>query len=285
MNAWYKRRALFIIIVCSFLGQQLAGIALEEQSESGLDRSSMSDRQLDKLTMTQRIARTTFQCKAVDPAYSEIYSFEIRNYRISICQLGDDFYYLRQSKDNENEVLIPAQPVYQSNIFQASDGNATYFAGKDGDRHYSSVMHNTNEIVFEPELEPPSSAFSQNLAEANSNLPQDGVNVRQPDSVSVEPDNLENGSQPELKRVCISESAFHPDLDGWQKLIGKSPDTASKYATNNGHEFSYDERIPNLASIATKEGTIVNLNIAAMSETIEEVCIQSLVENRVTEAN
>ena len=278
MVAWYKRKALFIVILCSFLGQQLAGSAL---SESSLDRSLMSDRQ-DELNTTQSIARAAFQCEAIDPAYSEIYSFETQNYRISICQLGDDFYYHRQSKDEENEILVPAQVVYQSNVFQASDGNTTYFVGKNGDRHYSSVMHNTNEIVFEPEL--PLSTPSQNLAEANSSLTQDGINPRQTNVSLV--DKLENASEPELEQVCArKKSAVHPALEGWQKLIGRSPDTASKYAIDNGHDFSYDERVPNLASIATKEGTVVNLNITAMSETIEEVCIQSLVEERVTDAN
>lgn len=283
MVAWYKRKALFIVIFGSFLGQQLAGIALEERSKSGLDRSLMSVRQLDKLNTTQSLARTAFQCDAIDPAYSEIHSFETQNYRISICQLGDDFYYHRQSKDGSSEILIPAQVVYQSNVFQASDGNTTYFVGKNGDRYYSSVMHNTNEIVFEPEL--PSPALSPNLAEANSNS-QDGINVSQTDNVSLEIDNLENASESDLEQVCTREkSAFHPDLEGWQKLIGRSPDTASKYAIDNGYNFTYDERVPNLASIATTEGTVVNLNIAAMSETIEEVCIQSLVDGRVTDAN
>ena len=281
MIAWYRRKALFIFIFCSFFVRQSAVAAVEERSQTAINLSQTQNYLSDR-SNTKWIARTTFECEAVNSASSEIYSFETRKYRISICQLGDDFYYYRRAKNSETEILIPAKVVYQSNIFQATDGNTIYFVGKHGDRYYSSVMHNTNEIVFEPEL--PSAALSQNFIEANSNLTKDSINAPQANNVSLELSKLE--TVPDSDKTCIREkSTLHPDLNGWQELIGSSPHTASQYATDNGHNFSYDERIPSLASIATKEGMVVNLNIATMSETIEEICIQSLMNGSLTDAN
>lgn len=128
-------------------------------------------------------------------------------------------------------------------------------------------MPNSNEIVFEPELQPLSSELSQDLAEANSDLPTDNRGK-----------NSQQQFQPTL--TCLGEkSAFHPHLDSWQKLIGKSTATANQYAINNGHSFGYDNRTPKQALITTSQGIAINLNIATVSKTIEEVCIESAVEN------
>lgn len=269
MINWCKYKVLLIVIFCSLFGRQLVGTALENRSQVSKDR--LSEEEISRLDSW--IARKAFRCQAIDPAFRDIYSFETENYYINICQLGDNFYYRRQAKGDVETLLIPAEAVYQGDVFQASDSKTTYFVGKDGDRHYSSVMHNDDEIVFEPELQPPP-AVSSELAEANV-----AAEKTKQGNVAVEIDDSQNDSS-ESARVCASEkSAFHPNLEGWQKLLGKSPAIANKYATNNGHDFIYSQQNPNIASIATKDGAIVNLNIATVSETIEKVCVRSTAEN------
>lgn len=278
MINWCRRKALFIAIFCSFFSPQSFSIALAEGSKFALNNNSLSNDRMLSTSIDNWIARTSFECEAVNPAYQEVYSFETENYYINICQLGDRFYYRRQSKDDEsNTLLVPAEVVFRGTVFQASDDDTTYFVGKDGDRHYSSVMQNNHEIVFEPELHSPAADLSRDLAAANLNLPTDGREVNQSQNASLESDNPETSERAKRTRVCTKEeSAFHPSLAGWQKLIGESPDRANKYAVARGHKFAYDDRTPNLALITTKEGSIVNLNIAATSETIERICIHSI---------
>lgn len=270
---WYRYQ-VFVVFCCSFFSQQLVGVALE-QSKLSHNLNSAPAQELDR---SRWLARTAVRCEAIDPTYLEVYGFETQNYYIGICQLADDFYYYRQSKQHQTEILVPAQAVSRD-FFQASDGKTVYFVGKNGDRYYSSVMQNDNEMVFEPELQLPSATLSQDVVDASSELSQADLSTNQASNASLEFDNSAENSEP-VAQVCVREqSASHPHLEGWQKLIGKSPDTANKYAVNNGHDFSYDDRTPNLASIATEEGTVINLNIAAVSETIEEVCLQPLAEN------
>ena len=278
MLNWCRQKALYAVIFGSIFSQQSFSIALENSNKFALN-NSLSNSQT--LSIDRWIARTSFECEAVDPDYREVYSFETENYYINICQLDDRFYYRRQSKYEEgNTLLVPAEVVFRGSVFQAFDDDTTYFVGKNGDRHYSSVMHNNNEIVFEPERDSPSATSSQDLAEANLSLPQDAKAVNRPHNASVELDNPDHNSQSEQDRVCMGEeSTFHPRLEDWQNLLGQSPDKANTYAVNNGHQFTYDEQTPNQALITTKEGSVVNLNIAATDETIEQICIEQIAEN------
>jgi hypothetical protein len=115
----------------------------------------------NQLLTAQLLADKTLECQKINVAYQEIYSFETENYYINVCQLGNNFYYHRQAKLNDDLLLIPAQAIFGGSIFQASRGKTTYFVGRDGDRHYSSVMNNDHEIVFEPELQLPASSLSR----------------------------------------------------------------------------------------------------------------------------
>ena len=277
MINWCRQKALYAVIFCSVFSQHSFSIALENSSKFASNKS-LANSQTSKIE--RWVARTSFECEAVNPEYREVYSFETENYYINICQLDDRFYYRRQAKYEAGEtLLVPAEVVFKGNVFQAFDDDTTYFVGKNGDRHYSSVMHNNNEIVFEPEL-PPSDTSSQDVAEANLSLPKDGREANRSYNASVELDNSEGNSQSEQDRVCTqNESVLHPSLEDWQNLLGKSPDTANKYAVNNGHQFVYDEQTPNQALITTKEGLIVNLNIAATDETIEQICIEQIAES------
>ena len=276
MINWCKQKTLFLIVCCSFWGHVPSTVAASE-IDSGLE-PNLSATVEQKLKLNSWIARTTVECEAINPTYQEVYSFETENYHINICQLGSSFYYHRQSKLNQgNIILIPAQAILSGNVFQASDGRTTYFVGKDGDRYYSSVVQNNNEIVFEPELQLPPADLSQGLADANSSLPTD-LRRNQVNNASLELDNPADNSESVL--ICTREkSAFNPRLDEWQKLIGKSTEIANNYAVSNGHDFIYSEQTPHLASIITRDGAIIKLTIATPSETIERVCVQSVGDN------
>ena len=264
MIDWYQQKNLLLLVICACWSKQpLVADALVSNGRFLPDQ---------KIATADWTAQVTLQCETINPAYQEIYSFETEDYYINICQLDNEFYYHRQSKLDQSIILIPAQAVFSGDVFQATDGKINYFVGKNGDRYYSSVMKNNNEIIFEPEL-PQSPTQSQDLAEANSNLPQD-FGANQTNNASLELDSSDNVSEQVL--ICTKEkSAFHPHLDGWQKLIGKPTAVASRYAVNNGHDFVYDEQTPELALINTKDGAIINLSIAAGNETISEVCIES----------
>ncbi|MEM6610880.1 MAG: hypothetical protein AAF652_01240 [Cyanobacteria bacterium P01_C01_bin.72] len=225
------------------------------------------------------------QCHNVDANYQEVYSFETENYYINVCQSNNKFYYYRQSKLNQsNNILIPAQAVSRGDTFQATVGKTTYFVGIDSDRHYSSVMLNNNEIVFEPEIKPAKGNSVAGFPGANSPSSQSvGYRRRQEnenrlDNASLELDKPEEEQEQVL--VCArKKSAFHPRLEGWQRLIGSSVAFASKYAHSNGYSLTYDKQNPHLALISTEDGQVINLDIAANEEVIERVCIQPAAED------
>lgn len=276
MINWCQQKTLFLIVCCSFWSSALPALAvsevdlrLESNSSSTIEQKSKFD---SLITLANR------ECEAINSTYQEVYSFETEDHLINICQLGDSFYYHRQSKlDQTNVILIPAQTVLGGAVFQASNGRTTYFVGKDGDRYYSSVMQNNNEIVFEPELQLPPAKLSQNVAQTNSSLPAD-LKPNRSNNASLELDSPADRGESAL--ICTREkSAFNPRLDGWQKLLGKSTEIANKYAVRNGHEFVYSDQNPNLASIITNDGAIVNLKIATANETIERVCVQPEADN------
>lgn len=266
----YRKEAILLMVFCSLWGRSSPVIAASEVSQGfELNQNSATSQ---KLEVSGWVSATANECQVINPTYQEVYSFETENYQINICQLGSNFYYHRQSKSNQGDtVLIPAQPLSRGHVFQASDGRTTYFVGMNGDRYYSSVMQNNNEIVFEPEVQLPTSDLSQNIAEANSILPTDWSS-NQTNNASLELDNSEDVSEQEL--ICIREKSVDPNLNGWHKLIGKSAATANKYAVNKGYDFIYSEQTPHLASIITENGAVINLSIAAASETVERVCIQ-----------
>lgn len=217
-------------------------------------------------TVNANLATAAIACRDLNSDYQEIYSFETENYYINVCQSENNFYYHRQSKLTENarNVLVPAQPILSGSVFQATIGKTVYFVGIDSDRHYSSVMLNNNEIVFEPEIEP--------VAAIAQNSPEFGDRNLQ--NASLELDSPAEAESPIL--ACIRDkSAFHPHLDGWQKLIGKSITLASSYAIDNGYSFEYDrEQNPTLALITTKTGGTIDLSVVPDSEIVEQVCIQ-----------
>jgi len=132
-------------------------------------------------------------------------------------------------------------------------------------------MLNNNEIVFEPEIEPPSlSAVPKHLEVSDRHL----------QNASLELDDPVEDSSSAL--TCARDkSAFHPRLDRWQELIGKSIGSANKYAAHRGYEFDYNRaNNPQQASITTEAGETIGLGIVPSSEIVEQVCIQSSEDER-----
>lgn len=207
-------------------------------------------------------------CQQLGDSFEEIYAFETQNSYINICGQGQEFYYYRQSKfDPEEAILLPAERVFGGNIYQAEDGKITYFAGLNSDGYYSSVMHNNNEIIFEPELKAASSSRRNTFTSTNDNS-----------DLNLKKSNLESYDRGEEDwRVCTDNSGDrNPRLSGWQKFIGESPETINHYAVEHGHSFTYGDGSPDQAFVNTKDGLMVTLNLNELDETINRICVNPL---------
>lgn len=277
---WCKQAVLLIVIVYFYGSNALPCLALTRRSNQTIDNNYYQN---NYQKYQDLLAQKNSKCQEVNITYQEVYSFETANYYINICQSENDFYYYRQSKLGlEKEVIVPAEAVFGGSVFQATEGRTIYFVGKDGDRYYSSVMQNTNEIVFEPELLPASPVFSRNVPNRLVNFSAENVTLAKLEEINYvgwELDSSQDVAEDSGSSICTNQPTFDSDLDGWGTLLGKSPDVASNYAVDNGHDFVYDDNVPHQASIETKEGMIINLNIATTSETIERVCVQPLADN------
>ena len=245
---WYKQKKIFLVAFCSVWSSLPFSVAADSLVENAV------------------------RCNFINAAYQEVYSFETENHYISICQQNSKFFYHRQSKlEGGTNILVPASAVFLGNVYRARVGKTTYFVGIDSDRYYSSVMLNNDEMVFEPEIESISTVqVSQSSSSINTNYEDDNG------SIANDANLLNRSTEVESESICARDkSAFHPDLNDWQQLIGESIASANKYAVSNGHNFSYNRQNPNLALITTKEGATIDLGVASNNEIIERVCIQS----------
>ncbi|MEL6928979.1 MAG: hypothetical protein AAFO95_10115 [Cyanobacteria bacterium J06600_6] len=242
MDNWYKRITLLLMTVSSLWIEH-------------------------RVANANNLGTAVVECRDLNSNYEEIYSFETENYHINICQLEENFYYHRRSKSKSSvsNILVPAQAILQGSVFQATMGKVVYFVGMDNDRHYSSVMLNNNEIVFEPEVDPSSSNVAQNLTELNDrNLRNASLDLDSP---------MEETEQ--ILACARDKSALHPRLEGWQELIGKPVSSANSYALKNGYSFDYNrQKNPTLALITTKTGGKIDLSVIPGSEIVEQVCVQ-----------
>jgi hypothetical protein len=269
MINWCKQNTLLLLITSSFWGGQSSDVA-DSMVSKGVE------------------------CNNINTAYQEVYRFETENHYINICQLDSDFYYYRQSKsDVNNHLLIPAEVLVRGDVFQATAGKTTYFVGMDSDRYYSSVMSHDNEIVFEPEIvtaAPVASATTpKTIAQMSSSITLPGdYNLTQADdkiliNTSLDLDHPEAEAEAEELLICTQEkSAFHPRLQGWEKLIGKSTSSVDKHAVKNGQQFTYNQENPDLALITTQDGETINLsiNVSSNSGVVEQVCVPAEAKNR-----
>lgn len=274
MISWYKRKYIFLIVICLAFGSQNSLLATQKR-ELGFRQNSQ--RRVEQLPSQALIAKSV-NCQAINSSYQEVYTFSTDLYNISICQSGTNYYYYRQSKtDVSNALLIPAMSAFGDDVFQANNNGTTYFIGRNGDRYYSSVMRNNSEIVFEPESEPEEVAVkTTNIA--SDRVTNTSVSESTPKSVNVDLkldssqlDNPQNISSRSL--VCADRNSAHPHLDGWQKLVGKSTDSVNQYVVRQGHSFIYNGSKPQMAVIETNAGEVIDLNITAANGTVDRVCI------------
>lgn len=270
MNNWCKQTALLLMLTGGIIGTKLSDINAHEVK---IILNNNYETEVNKKTVVYEnqpkfLAQKTSSCNQINLTYQEVYSFETENSYISICQLENSFFYYRESKsEQEPTLLIPAQAMFSEDVFQATSGKTTYFVGRDGEHYYSSVMQNSSEIVFEPELQSsPSKIATSGYEVSNVNSSNNSI------SHTEFEDSEDNGRQ---SSICTkNKSALHPSLNGWQKLIGKSTDKVSKYALDNGHRFVFYEDTPDKALIKTETGTNINLKVASISNKIERVCVQ-----------
>ena len=281
MFSWCKQTILLVALIYFYGGKVLPSLA--EKAELKSTVLSYSNLQINYQD-NNRSAWENTGCQDSNIAYKKLYSFATESYYISICQLENDYYYHRQSKLNPaNSLFIPATPVLRGDVFQATNGKTTYFVGKDSERYYSSVMLNNNEIVFEPELVQKPIAFAQDVVEGEvdfsfSDIRLSSINIAKNAGWEIGLSETEPNSNRAL--ICTTDkSILNPNLNDWHNLLGKSTDIADKYATTNGHSFVYDRSFPDKASIETKEGTIVDLNIATTSAIIDRICVQSIEDS------
>ena len=227
---WCKQAILLIATIYCYGGIIVPSMA--EKSEQQIDFEY--NRLPTNYQRESQLSKEELTCQKIDATYQDIYSFEIESYYINICQQGNSFYYHRQSKlDPTNATLIPAMAVFGGSVFQATKGKTVYFVGKDGDRYYSSVMLNNNEIVLEPALLPTPTSFTKDIIDRGisfsfgniklNNLNQT-VNVSQQSEFSLDKHNSDNSL------VCIQDSSvLNPSFDNWQDSSDKSTKVANNY--------------------------------------------------------
>ncbi|MCC0176646.1 hypothetical protein I4641_06595 [Waterburya agarophytonicola K14] len=278
MISWCKPVILLIAIIYFDGDNSLSSLA-EETRQTNID-SNYNSQQQNYESQQNWLAQNNIGCQQQNVTYREVYRFETEDYYISICELENNFYYHRQSKlDLENSLSIPAEAVFDGKVFKATKGKTTYFVGRNGDRYYSSVMLNNNEIVFEPELVTEPLAFSQEIVDRGVEFSFNqikSIDVQNTDLASTQFNTTQNYKNSDNSLICTDDrTAFNPNFDNWRSLLGKSTDVAHNYATDNGHNFLYEEGSKDRALIKTKEGTIVNLNISTHNEIIEQVCVRS----------
>ena len=266
---WCKQAILSITTIYCCGGIIVPSIAEKSEQQINFEYNSLPTNYQQK----ERI------CQKIDPTYQNIYNFEIESYYINICQQENSFYYHRQSKlDPTNTTLIQATAVFGGNVFQATKGKTIYFVGKDGDRYYSSVVLNNNEIVLEPALLPTPASFTPDIIERGVSFSFGNTKISSlnPTINTVwHPEFALSRQNADNSLVCIRDSSvINSGFDNWQSLIGQSTEVANNYALNRGYSFVYDRVSPNKASIETKEGKTINLNIASTSKIIEQVCVQ-----------
>ena len=206
-------------------------------------------------------------CETLGAEYQNFYSFQTRNYYISICSKGEAWFYYREAKSNPDDaLLLPATVVFGGDVFKAVDKKITYFVGTNSDGYYSSVMYGNNQMIFEPEL-----------------LDVPVVATQEASLTSVKVSDSEISDLPDSDistgywRVCTEDREdLHPYLNGWQKFIGQSPDTIGEYAAVEGHNFYYSE--PELEDIAieTTDGLMVTLDVIQLTEIVGSVCVKPI---------
>ncbi|MGV2828564.1 hypothetical protein [Myxosarcina sp. GI1(2024)] len=218
MSNWWLGTAL--ILASTFATLKLQSVKAIASNLNSREISTLKNQQTKLLAQQQPV------CSQLATGYSKVYAFETQSFCIGICQTDEEFFYLRQSRTNPQELLIlPATAVFGGKVFQAIDGKTIYFVGIDANGHYSSVMHNDDEIVFEPEIQSsvidstPGDRFQPAFTESIPWL-NNGEN-------SLDTNNNRDNSESTNWKVCtLDRSKLHPMLNDWQKLFNASLKTS-----------------------------------------------------------
>ena len=282
MNNWWKKNILIIpLIFTVFKIQSPSAIAAKTNIFFNSFTTSVLQ---NRVFQPWLLAKSKTTCQQFNSQYQQVYAFETQRFYIGICQGENNYFYYRQSKLNpEKTLLLPAKIVFGGDVYQAVDGRTIYFVGMDDNGYYSSVMKNNNEIVFEPEIAQPSATLTETAtpSAATTNI----TNSDESNSEEVNKDtfslNLDDSrDRPTKTQICTRDStALAPEFNGWQEFIGKSPKIVGEYATSNGHNFTYNAETPKQALVETKDGLLVNLDIATFSKTVDRVCIDPIVSS------
>jgi hypothetical protein len=226
------------------------------------------------------LAKSSNTCQQFHSQYQQVYEFETQSSYIGICQQENDYFYYRQSKlSPEKSLLLPAKIVFGGNIYQAVDGKTIYFVGIDNNGYYSSVMNNNNEIIFEPEIDRQAATLAEITIPTGA-----GENISdESNSHEVKNDRFPSSMGENSDRtspICTQDRTdLAPEFNGWQEFIGESPKIVGEYATNNGHDFTYNTDAPKQALVETRDGLVVNLDIARISQRVHRVCIEPIVSS------
>lgn len=66
-------------------------------------------------------------CPQLGTAYQEVYAFETASFYVNICQKGNVYFYLGETKESEySSIFIPADPLENGRGFHATNGNVSY---------------------------------------------------------------------------------------------------------------------------------------------------------------
>jgi hypothetical protein len=271
-NLW--RKTIIPILFCSIVAiafpslREKINLARGFQGQTLLGLSS-SEKQDKADSQSLLVSEKRFFCQLINPEYQDFYNFETQNYNISICVKGEEWVYYREAKSNPDSTLIlPATVVFGGEVFQAVDGKTTYFVGSNSDGYYSSVMDANDRMIFEPQLSQAPTSAKQQQPENPSSIP-----VSTPETWIEQNSHLNTG----YSRVCTADRYdVHPNLNGWQKFIGKSPNLISEYANNKGYSFSDADAETGTASVETTDGLMISLGIMQLTKTIGSVCVKPL---------
>lgn len=67
-------------------------------------------------------------CDHIGKKYQEVYAFETPSFYVNICQKGENYFYLGESKStNVGSIFIPAQLIDEGKVYRADNGNVSYY--------------------------------------------------------------------------------------------------------------------------------------------------------------
>ena len=92
-------------------------------------------------------------CQQFDDGYQEIHAFETDNHVVNICQKGDNYYYLGETKTGQlDTVFLPANALELGEMYRASNGNIAYIVNILPSQATLTIERNGGQIAYESSL-------------------------------------------------------------------------------------------------------------------------------------